>query len=133
MSETGSREILTAQELLADPLFAGVPPKFLLWQQGLAVRWWVRPGEAICRQGDPGNTAFLIRRGRLEVRGYAPRPKGVTLRKMLRRAAAPPPQGATAAATLRPRAGGGGEPLFKQQLTPADKIVGEMACLAGTP
>jgi CRP-like cAMP-binding protein/Fe-S-cluster-containing hydrogenase component 2 len=92
-----------------------VPPKFLLWQQGLAVRWWVRPGEAICRQGDPGNTAFLIRRGRLKVVGYPPRPKGVTFGKLLGRAA------------------GRGKPLFEQELTPADKIVGEMACLAGTP
>src|SRR5687768_10252686 len=101
MSQTGSREVFTAKELLADPLFAGVPPKFLLWQEGLAVRWWVRPGEAICRQGDPGNTAFLIRRGRLKVSAYAPRPKGVSLGKLLGRAS------------------GRGKPVFEQELTPA--------------
>src|SRR4029077_2189019 len=30
-----SAEILPAAELTADPIFASVPPKFLLWQQGL--------------------------------------------------------------------------------------------------
>jgi len=31
-------EVLTARELTTDPIFAGIPPKFLLWQQGLVIR-----------------------------------------------------------------------------------------------
>lgn len=60
-------QILTARELMADPLFAGIPPKFLLWQEGLVVRRRVRAGEVLCRRGEPGNIAFLIKRGKLEV------------------------------------------------------------------
>jgi CRP-like cAMP-binding protein/Fe-S-cluster-containing hydrogenase component 2 len=103
MSTEASCEVLTVKDLMADPMFAGVPPKFLLWQQGLAVRCNVRPGEVLCRQGDPGNTAFLIRRGRLKVTGWPPKSRGR------------------------------GKPLFEAEITPADRIVGEMACLAGTP
>ena len=60
-------EILTAKELMADPMFAGIPPKFLLWQQGLAVRRRVMAGQVLCRRGDPGNTAYVIKSGRLLV------------------------------------------------------------------
>ena len=48
-------------------MFAGVPPKFLLWQQGLVVRRQLRAGQVVCRQGEPGNTAFIIKSGKLEV------------------------------------------------------------------
>jgi CRP-like cAMP-binding protein/Fe-S-cluster-containing hydrogenase component 2 len=99
------RYVLTARELMADPLFAGVPPKFLLWQQGLAVRWQLRAGEILCRQGDPGNTAYLIRKGRLKVTS---RP-------------------------AKSKKGGAAKPAFEAFLTPADRIAGEMACLGGTP
>jgi Fe-S-cluster-containing hydrogenase component 2/CRP-like cAMP-binding protein len=93
-------EVLQAAELIADPLFAGVPAKFLLWQQGLALRRRVRPGEVLCRQGEPGNTAFLMKRGRLEIIVRPPDEKAKELRF---------------------------------QKGPADVILGEMACLSGTP
>ena len=64
--------LMTAAELMADPLFAGVPPKFLLWQEGLVVRRRVKPGEVLCRQGDPGNTAFLIKSGQAGGHGLRP-------------------------------------------------------------
>ena len=38
----GRAEVLSAAELLRDPVFAGIPPKFLLWQQGLVVRRQLR-------------------------------------------------------------------------------------------
>ncbi|HET6250738.1 MAG TPA: cyclic nucleotide-binding domain-containing protein [Tepidisphaeraceae bacterium] len=60
-------EVLTAQQLMADPLFAGIPPKFLLWQEGLAVRLRTKPGDVLCREGEPGNTAFLIKSGRVVI------------------------------------------------------------------
>ena len=72
-SLNASSEVLPAGELLADPVFTGIPPKFLLWQQGLVVRRRFRAGDVLCRQGDPGNTAFLIKSGRLRSRAI-PRP-----------------------------------------------------------
>ena len=43
------------------------PPKFLLWQEGLALRRLVKKGDFLCREGDPGNTAYLIKSGRLQI------------------------------------------------------------------
>ena len=109
-----SAEILRATELTADPLFAGVPPKFLLWQQGLVVRRRLQAGEVLCRQGDAGNTAFIIKSGRLEVTVLPPvREEKGLFGGLLK--------------TER------GQPLLRIELTPANVIVGEMACLSGTP
>jgi hypothetical protein len=68
-----SVEVLTANELTSDPVFAGIPPKFLLWQRGLVIRRRVRAGQLLCRQGEPGNTAFILREGRVKVT-IRPRP-----------------------------------------------------------
>ena len=45
--EDRSRKFLKPAELLSDPLFAGVSPKFLLWQQGLVVRRTLKAGEVV--------------------------------------------------------------------------------------
>jgi hypothetical protein len=112
---SSSSEVLPARDLLADPIFTGIPPKFLLWQQGLVVRRRFRAGETLCRQGDPGNTAFLIKSGKLQVKVYPP---------------APPPTDRFSAPlfrTSRP------SPLLQVELTPANLIFGEMACLSALP
>ena len=110
-TEDRSAEILTARELISDPIFAGISSKFLLWQRGLVIRRRVKAGQLLCRQGDPGNTAFIIRRGRLKVTVFPRVPRsGRALPLLLRQ-----------------------KPVFETQLTPADMIVGEMACLSGTP
>jgi Fe-S-cluster-containing hydrogenase component 2 len=96
----GIAEVLHASELIEDPLFSGVPPKFLLWQEGLALRRRVKKGEILCRQGEPGNTAFLMKQGRLQI-------------------------------VVRATEAGGKEMLFEKG--PQDVILGEMACLSGTP
>ena len=62
LAQRRSAKVLTARELTSDPVFAGIPPKFLLWQRGLVIRRRLRAGQVLCRQGDPGNTAFIIRR-----------------------------------------------------------------------
>jgi len=105
-------EILPAAELMADPMFAGVPPKFLLWQQGLVVRRRVKAGEVLCRQGDAGNTAFFIKSGRLEVIAFPPAEKGLV-----------------GGLLKRDRS----KVAFRAELTPANVMVGEMACMTGTP
>lgn len=104
-----SAEALSAKELISDPLFAGIPPKFLLWQQGLVIRRKVKARQVLCRQGDPGNTAFIIREGKFKVRAFAN--------------------------VAHDGAGwlGRPKPLLETRLTPEDMIVGEMACLSGSP
>ena len=110
----GHAEILSARELLRDPVFAGVPPKFLLWQQGLVVRRELRAGQIVCRRGEPGNTAFIIKSGRLEV--------------------AVPLSGLQSSnGFFGGMLGLGRAPIFRAQLTSADVIAGEMACLSGSP
>ncbi|MBI4859364.1 MAG: cyclic nucleotide-binding domain-containing protein [Candidatus Riflebacteria bacterium] len=114
---TGARtvELLTAAELIVDPMLAGVPPKFLLWQEGLVVRRRLKAGEILCRQGEPGNSAFLIKSGRL---GMIAWPEDALASGVggLRRWFKKPP-----------------EPLGRFQVGPADVIVGEMACVSGNP
>ena len=90
-----SKEVIPPAELISDPIFAGISQKFLLWQQGLVIRRRIKAGQVVCRQGDAGNTAFLIRSGKFEV-------------------------------TVQPTS-------LRFQLTPADMIFGEMACMTGTP
>jgi len=106
LAKDRSAKVLKAKELISDPMFAGIPPKFLLWQQGLVIRRRIKKGQVLCRQGDPGNTAFIIRRGRFKV-------------------------------TVFPTVRGAGawfkKPIFATELTPADMIFGEMACLSGSP
>src|SRR6185437_12186665 len=60
-------EKLTARELIADELFKDVPPKFLLWQDGLALRRVLKAGDVLCEEGDAGNTAYIIKSGKLEI------------------------------------------------------------------
>ncbi len=114
-AQVGAAESLPAVELLRDPIFAGIPPKFLLWQQGLVIRRRLLPGQALCRQGDAGNTAFLLKRGKFEATVLAATPpaKGLRLPEFLRREQR--------------------QPVLRIALTPADLIVGEMACMTGSP
>ena len=100
LTKDRSAEVLKAKELISDPFFAGIPPKFLFWQQGLVIRRKIRAGQVLCRQGDPGNTAFIIRRGKFKVTVF------------------PSVRGASAWFK---------KPIFETQLTPADMIFGEMA------
>lgn len=90
-------EHIDVDELLNDPLLSAVPPKFLLWQEGLVLRRRVSAGEILCRKGEPGNTAFIIKRGRLRI-------------------------------VAEPGSGSAGI-----ESGPEDLIVGEMACLSGSP
>ena len=112
-NRSGRSEIISAAELLRDHVFAGVPPKFLLWQQGLVVRRHLRAGQAVCRSGEPGNTAFIIKSGKLEVVAAL---NGIRKSNEL--------------------FGGmlnfGRPAVFRTELTPADVIAGEMACLSGS-
>jgi Fe-S-cluster-containing dehydrogenase component/CRP-like cAMP-binding protein len=107
--------VLEASDLLNDPMFEGMPAKFLFWQQGLVRRIVLPPGGYLCWQGEPGNTAYLIKEGRIKIQGYKEdlavsptRSLGLLKRKFL-------------------------TPVFTEYRSPSDIIVGEMACLTGTP
>ncbi len=110
-------DVLSADELRKDAVFEGVPAKFLLWQEGLVVRRRVAANEVLCRQGDPGNTAFVMRKGRFQVTAYAPGKKETSgnLFNLLKH-------------TPKNR-----RVVMQVDLTPADIILGEMTCLSGTP
>ena len=113
VARDASAEVLPAGELIRDPVFAGVPPKFLLWQKGLVIRRRVKAGQYLCRQGAAGNTAFIIKTGRVEATVFPSQSKKGLLGGLL-------PQDLT-------------RPVFRIELTPADFIIGEMACLSGSP
>ncbi len=83
MARSGNAEVIPAAELIRDPMFSGVPPKFLFWQEGLVVRRKTKKNEVLCKQGDPGNTAFLLKAGRVHVAAY-PSTNGVTIRRKAR-------------------------------------------------
>ncbi len=112
--EDRSRKFLTPAELLSDPIFAGVPPKFLLWQQGLVVRRTLKAGEVLCRQGEAGNTAFLIKSGKLGI-------------EVSTKVAAP----TTLLGRILPHEKPQVASRFER--TPEAVIIGEMACMTGTP
>jgi Fe-S-cluster-containing hydrogenase component 2 len=109
----GSGRLVPVEELLNDPVLCGIPPKFLLWQQGLVVRRRFRKGQVLFEQGEPGHTAFIIRSGRLRATTmpYGPGGPQDFHRGSLRRLFT--------------------KPLVDVQLTSDNLIVGEMACLSG--
>ncbi len=111
----GTVEKIPAHVLLKDPLFAGIPPKFLLWQEGLVLRRNVRAGTMLMRQGEPGNTAFIVKSGRYQTTVYKP--------------TAPSAKGTFSAWMGQAKK----EVVFEIEVTPEDVIVGEMSCLSGLP
>jgi CRP-like cAMP-binding protein/NAD-dependent dihydropyrimidine dehydrogenase PreA subunit len=111
-----TKPAIAVEELSRDPLFKGVPPKLLLWQEGLVRRRSVKAKEMLCHQGDPGNIAFVIKRGRVEITAWPPDAK----------------TGKGGLHQLRIK-GRTGEPLLRETRGPEDILVGEMACMSGTP
>jgi len=106
----GSSTEVSLPELLKEPLFDGIPAKFLLWQSNLVLRRPIKTAEVLCRQNDPGNSAFLMKKGDLQATLWPADPRtGI-------------PDTSDPSAAIR------------KVCTPKrDFIVGEMACLAGTP
>ena len=63
----GEFEPVRWQDMLRHPLFNGVSPKFLEWNQGSIVRRRYKKGDVVCREGDFGSSAYLIESGTFEV------------------------------------------------------------------
>jgi Fe-S-cluster-containing hydrogenase component 2 len=95
-----SQKYVSAADLLKEDAFNGVPPKFLLWQEGLVVQRQLEADEYLCHQGDPGASAYLLKSGKYEVRYVDSQTGKITMRRIR---------------------------------TPRHFMVGEMACLGGTP
>jgi len=58
---------VTPDELIGLPLFEGISQAFLRFNENAVVRRRFRKGEAICREGENGSTAFYIERGKVTV------------------------------------------------------------------
>lgn len=58
--------LVSAEELHRLPLFSGIPFKFLQFNGDAIVRRRLKAGDVLCREGDYGNTAFILNSGRFE-------------------------------------------------------------------
>lgn len=135
--QTGiSTEVLSPEQMLQIPIFAGIPYKFLQFNGGACVRRVLKPGDILCKEGEYGATAFLIQRGRFEIqfskRNNKPesnptgKRKGILNRIFTSRGAAVPTLATgtdTAVGTTQSKIYRGAE----------DVILGEMACLNRYP
>jgi CRP-like cAMP-binding protein/succinate dehydrogenase/fumarate reductase-like Fe-S protein len=63
----GYSEVSSIHELKGHPLFCDLSDKWLRWNASSVLLRKVRAGEALCRQGEYGATAFVIREGRFAV------------------------------------------------------------------
>jgi Fe-S-cluster-containing hydrogenase component 2 len=60
--------VVPADEVARDPLFARLPKNFLKWTEGEVTSPACMPQEPLCEEGDPGATAYVLRRGTFEIR-----------------------------------------------------------------
>ncbi|MEX2138859.1 MAG: cyclic nucleotide-binding domain-containing protein [Pirellulales bacterium] len=121
-------------------LFSDMSERFLDWNLGAVVRRHFKDGEVICREGDFGSTAFIIERGTLEVRIRTPfqqpiRQSGLFGRFFGRGSAS----GGESRGSVSPQYINIDAPVALQygnpvaQLTPRDRIFGEMTCMSQYP
>lgn len=61
-----------AQYLPEHPFFAGLDPASLELAAGCAVNVRFRPGELLFREGDPADTFYVLRRGRVAIQVRTP-------------------------------------------------------------
>ncbi len=137
MAETST---VSADELKRDPLFAGLPYKFLQWNSSSIRRHRLQPGAVLCREGEAGSTAFILLKGQFEVSIRAAL-KGIRNEKAEgwrgwfgRIRTSLLPGGDSAGDTIH-NADGLSLPLGKpvKTLTPEDVLLGEMTCLNHYP
>lgn len=125
-------------ELMAIPLFAGLPPKFIQFNQSSFHIRRLTPGEVLCREGEHGTTAFVIVSGRFEgsiqSRGATAEPKqqASPWRRLLGMVN-PTREVSTATARVNDLHGVHVEEGNRFEITPDDIILGEMACLNNYP
>ncbi len=60
-------EMPSAESLKRLPIFAGVPYKVLQWLTESIRRRTFQAGDVLCREGEPGSTAFLLISGKFQI------------------------------------------------------------------
>jgi ferredoxin len=125
------------RELMAIPLFAGLPPKFIQFNQSSFHLRHLTPGEVLCREGEHGTTAFVIVSGRFEgsIKSQAaaqPQRSASPWRRLLGWAT-PTGEASSATARVNDLHGVHVEEGNRFEITPDDIILGEMACLNNYP
>ena len=138
---------VTADELLKiHPIFSGIPYKFLAWNAHSVERRVLKPGDVLCREGEAGNTAFLLIKGEFGVsigdaKQKNPEKPG-RFQAFVRNVANSMWGGSRAkhkAAKAQAVNIGGGKSLelsdgrWVAKITPEDLILGEMSCLNHYP
>lgn len=129
-------QAVTLEEVLANPLFTGISPKYLDWVLPLIRQRNYKKGEVVCQEGDYGHYAYQIRGGKFAITttprevgsanhrphnqpGMSPRwKKGIYKRRSL-----------DANGTLRPDHG---EELLRE-VDHRGTLLGEMACINKQP
>ncbi|TVP98954.1 MAG: 4Fe-4S dicluster domain-containing protein [Planctomycetaceae bacterium] len=123
------------RELLAIPLFSGLPPKFIQFNQSAFQLRKVAAGEVLCREGEQGSTAFVIVDGRFEVslksRGRAESRRRSGFWRFWERRGQQEDGNATA--RIQDLNGTKLGENVRIEITPADVILGEMTCLNNYP
>ncbi len=61
--------MVTNAEVLAVPVFAGLPDDQIAWFIGQSTELSVRAGDAYFREGDPADAMFVVLEGQIQVRG----------------------------------------------------------------
>lgn len=70
-SQAGA-EPVSLDDVFKHELFDGISKPFMEWNKGSVARRRFQAGDIICREGDSGNTAFIIEDGTVEVSLQAP-------------------------------------------------------------
>ncbi len=65
-------EVVPAEQIAGHPLFQGVSSAFLKWNEGSIVRRRFKKGDVICNEGEFGSSAFVMEKGKFEVRIQSP-------------------------------------------------------------
>ena len=137
--ESAASQILTVEEMLEIPIFAGIPYKFLQFNGAACVRKILKPGDTLCKRGEYGSTAFLLQRGKFEIqlsKAAIPRTSsnaaGQGVFGFFRRALGAPPSQSTPSLATGADANSAtdGPKLYRGV---EDVILGEMACLNRYP
>ncbi|HEV3418556.1 MAG TPA: cyclic nucleotide-binding domain-containing protein [Pirellulales bacterium] len=145
VADSPGAKLVPAAELAENPLFAGISRPFLEWNRGAVIRRTYKKGEVICREGEFGSTAFVMERGKFEVRIRSPLSHVASVKKGLLGIFG------HLASSLTRREGDGGAAVRANRfihvdapvsleygdpvaiLTPDDVIFGEMTCMSHYP
>jgi len=132
----GRDKPINVRQILAIPLFAGLPPKFVQFNQSAFEVRQLQAGDVLCREGEYGSTAFVIVSGRFKVllqskRGKSKASSGRGFLRWLGVGGGDTQH--SAVARLSDMHGAKLSDDATIEITPEDVIIGEMTCLNRYP